>query len=103
MAGVLRAMIDDDAVLMFLEPWRAFDSVPVEDLMARRVSFAAQNAELRRIAGIFKTCCRRRVRFVPRARADHLTFLLDQVALRRWVGGLGLDAGNGRKARRRQP
>jgi hypothetical protein len=74
-------MIDGDAVLMFLEPWRAFDSVPVEDLMARRVTFAAHDAEVGRIAGIFNTCCRWRLRFVPRAREGHLTLLLDQVSL----------------------
>jgi hypothetical protein len=80
-AAVLAGMATGDATLMFLDPRQRIDSLPLDDLLALHVTFAARDAELGRIAGIFKTCCARRMRFVPRAPKEHVNLLLDRVAV----------------------
>ena len=78
-AGVLDAMVGGDAVLMFLGPWHGLDSLALDDLLALRITFAAQDAELRRVAWTINVG--KRIRFVPKDPHSHVSLRLDQVAL----------------------
>jgi hypothetical protein len=80
-AGVLGAMIGGDAVLMFLErPPTGLDSLPLEQVLALRVTFAADDAALRRVARIIKVYGKR-IRFAPNRPDDHVSLRLDQGTL----------------------
>jgi hypothetical protein len=77
-AGLLGAMLDGDAVVMFRDPPR-FQTLSVEQFKALRVTFAARDAELAAVARLLTRWLRGRVVFVPRRPGDHLTLTLRDV------------------------
>jgi hypothetical protein len=87
-AAVIGAMIDGDAVLMYLGQQRLTASLATQDLLSLQVTFAAQDAELRRVAGLVKICSRKRASFVPRDPDHHVTLRLDQVTLKDLLNAL---------------
>jgi len=86
-AGLLGAMLDGDAAVMFLDPPR-FQALSIEEFKALRVTFAARDAELELVARLLKRWLRGRVEFVPRAPEDHLTLTLRSVPFAEVVAAL---------------
>src|ERR1700726_2481303 len=86
-AGLLDAMLDGDAAVMFLDPPR-FQALSVDEFKALRVTFAARDAELKLVARLLKRWLRGRVEFVPRAPEDHLTLTLRSVPFAEVVAAL---------------
>lgn len=79
-ADVLARVEAGDAVLMLQAPLHRFVDRPRRDLLAVRVTFAAQEVDLARVAHVLR-CCGERVAFVPRDPREHLTLRLVDVPL----------------------
>jgi hypothetical protein len=86
-AGLLGAMLAGDAAVMFRDPPR-FQTLPVEQVMALRVTFAARDAELAAVARLLTRWLRGRVVFTPRRPGDHLTLTLQDVRFEAVVAAL---------------
>ncbi len=81
-ADVFAAMIKGDAALMLLDAQAPIDDLSSEQLLTLHVAFAAQDAELRRVAwAVNHHLLGRRFRFTPKDDDDRVTLRLDRVEL----------------------
>ena len=80
--NVFAAMIRGDAALMLLDARPPIDNLSSEQLLTLHIAFAAQDAELRRVAwAVNHHLFGRRLRFTPKDEDERVTLRLDRVEL----------------------
>jgi hypothetical protein len=77
---LLAAMRRGDVVIAFFERYCIRAALPIEEVLALRVTFAAKDAELRRVAEALKACDRR-IRFTPIAPHELVTLRVEAVTV----------------------